>query len=374
MPNPILLAAVKGFFRLLILGDRPGAPYDPARVGRILIINTTAIGDTLLSTPAIRQLRRRWPQAHLAALASPAAEQVLRHNPNLNEIILHPGRVNLRYLGELPWLWRELRQGFDLAVILHANDPDAVPLAYLSGARHRYGWAESKLAFLLTMPVPTRQPGVHGLAEKIRNLRVLDIDSEDEQMEFVLTDDERAAARSFLAAAQVRQPYICLHPFGNRRSRWWGGAAEWTELGRIVARQFGAQLLLVGSAPEKVVADLPAELASAVNCLSLRASAALLASARAVISTDSGPLHLAQALATPTLGLFGASLPEITGPRQADAMVLRGRVECAPCSVNYCAEQQCMRQLTPEKVAAGLAELLQRPAGGDNRHERPRPQ
>lgn len=362
MPNPILLAATQGVFRLVLMADRRTPVYDPEQIKRILIINTTAIGDTLLSTPAIRQLRRRWPQAHIAALASPAAEQVLRHNPNIDVIIPHPGRVDARYFRQLPRLWRALRQGFDLAVILHANDPDAVPLAYLCGAPHRYGWAESRLAFLLTMPVPTRQTGLHGLTEKIRNLRSLGIDSDDEQMEFVLTDGERDAARSFLAAERVELTHVCLHPFGNRLSRWWGGAKEWGELARMVKGQLGAQLVLVGSAPGKAVADLPGELVNAVDRLPLRASAALLASARAVISTDSGPMHLAQALAVPTLGLFGASPPEITGPRRADAMVLTGTADCLPCSVKYCVEPQCMRQLTPEKVAAALLELLRRSA------------
>lgn len=359
MPNPVLLTAIQKIFRAVHWCDRRRVPYAPEQIRRILIINTTAIGDTLLSTPAIRQLRRHWPQAWIAALASPAAEQVLRHNPHLDEIIPHSGRVDLRYLARLPRLVCKLRRGFDLAVIMHANDPDAVPLAYISGAAHRYGWAESKLAFLLTMPVPTRQPGVHGLTEKVRNLRVLGIDSNDEQMEFVLAEEEKAAARAFLAQAGVTLPHICLHPFGNRQSRWWGGPEEWRELAQLVQRQLGAQVLLVGTAPEKAVAGLPAELVNAVNRLPLRTSAALLASARAVISTDSGPLHLAQALAVPTLGLFGASLAEITGPRRADALVLRGTVDCAPCNVNRCAGQQCMRQLTADKVAAGLHELLQ---------------
>jgi ADP-heptose:LPS heptosyltransferase len=243
-------------------------------------------------------------------------------------------------------------------LILHANDPDAVPLAYLSGAPHRYGWAESRMAFLLTIPVPTRRTGLHGLTEKIRNLHHLGIASDDEQMEFVLTDGERAAARDFLAAQRVELPHVCLHPFGSRLSRWWGGEREWLELACMVKGQLGLQLVLVGSAPEKVVTDLPGELVNAVNRLPLRASAALLASARAVISTDSGPLHLAQALAVPTLGLFGASLPEITGPRRTDAMILTGSVDCSPCSISHCVEQQCMRQLKPEKVTAALAELL----------------
>jgi len=363
MLNLVLLAVVQGVFRVAHRFDARCQTFHPERIKRILVVTTTAIGDTLLSTPAIRQIRRRWPQAHIAAMVSPAAEQVLRHNPHLDELIIHPGKVTVRYLWHLPGMLRRLRQQFDLAVILHANDPDIVPLMYSSGIPHRYGWAESKLAFLLTVPVPTRQAGLHGLTEKIRNLAALGITSDDEQMEMAITDEERSATRQFLAAAGVRGPYLCLHPFGSRRSRWWGTAAEWSVLARAVRERWGWPLILVGTAPEKlarVAAD--GGLISAVNRLRLRESAALLGGARAAITTDSGPLHLAQALAVPTLGLFGASLPEITGPRRNDALVLRGSVTCAPCSRNHCAEQECMRQLTPDKVLTALAALLQQTA------------
>lgn len=354
MPNPVLLTALRGVFRAVHACDRRRPVFDPAAVQRILVVNTTAIGDTLLSTPAIRQLRRRFPQAHIAALVSAAAAEVLQHNPHLDAFIPHPGRVNLAYLRHLPRLLRQVRQQFDLVVILHANDPDIVPLVYLSGAPHRYGWAESRLAFLLTMPVPTRRTELHGLTEKIRNLRVLGIDSDDETMELVLTEEERRAARAFCTTAGVSGPYVCLHPYGNRHSRWWGGPAEWTELAEHLRAAHGLPLVLVGNA-HPAAAD---GVRSSVGQLSLRVTAALIGGARAMISTDSGPLHIAQALAVPTLGLFGASLPEITGPRRAEAQVLRDAVDCAPCNVNRCDDHRCMRQLTPARVAAALAHLL----------------
>ena len=160
MPNPVLLNGLRWAFKLWV-GVRPepvhaADSFVPSQAGRVLLVCTTALGDTLLSTPAIRAVRSACPKACISVLASPAAREVLRFSPRIDELIPHRGKVDLRSLLTLPRLVRLLRrQRFDLAIVLHANDPDIAPLTYMSGAPYRMGWRESRLGFLFTDPVAT---------------------------------------------------------------------------------------------------------------------------------------------------------------------------------------------------------------------------
>jgi len=367
MPNPVLLQSLKIGFGIAKFFSRPTPPFKPQNIKRILIVNTTAIGDTLLSTAAIRQIRKRYPEARLVALVSKMAASMLQGNPHLDAMITHPGRVNLRYLFLLPRLLREIRrEHFDLAVVLHANDPDIVPLLFLSGIVHRYGWAESRLAFLLTMPVQTRQDKTHALTEKTRNLKILDIDSNDERMELHLTPEEEANAFTFLREHGINKPYICLHPFGNRRNRWWI-RADYLQKLEVLLREKIPEIavIVIGGPREKVFLInnevIPKKFIVAVDELKIRETAALIKNSRVTISTDSGPLHMAQAFGVKTLGIFGPSSPMATGPQLPNALVVQAGADCSPCSLYKCEKKTCTDDITPEMVITALLQLWHAP-------------
>ena len=109
---------------------------DPAELGssairRILVVSCTAIGDTLMSTPAIRSLRLRYPHAHLSLVIHPAYRPLFAGLPGVDAMFGYAGK----WQGFIRLARTLRRQQFDLAVILHGNEPQATPLAYLSGAR-----------------------------------------------------------------------------------------------------------------------------------------------------------------------------------------------------------------------------------------------
>ncbi|MBI3077782.1 MAG: glycosyltransferase family 9 protein [Deltaproteobacteria bacterium] len=333
MPNRALLWGLRVVFGVASRLDRRVVPDRPEAVERILVVNTTAIGDTLLSTPAIRALRQRFPRARLVALASPDAEQVLRGSPHLDALIHHPGRVDLRYLAHLPRLLREIRrEHFDLVVILHANDPDIVPLAYLSRAPHRIGWAGSRLAFLLTIPVRTRT-GLHLIDERLGNLRALGVSGSGE-MELHLHEEEEPRVDRFLAEQGWQgEPLVGVHPFGGKPYKWWPGEAVVALGDRLQAE--GRRAVLLGGrremAPARaIVAGMRQPPLVAAGVLSVRESAALIRRLQCLVSTDSGLMHVAQALGTPLVALFGPTDPAQVGPRRPPAITLRhpsGRTE-----------------------------------------------
>lgn len=344
---------IKLAFKALSGREGPRIPLDRARVRSILVMTTTAIGDTAMSTPAIRAVRKNFPKARVTALVSVAAREVLSGNACVDAFIKYPGRINLGYLLKLPGFLKELRAGsFDLVITLHSNDPDAGPIAYMTKAPWRIGPAESEFAFLFTSPVRMKAPGTHFVDARLKNLSALGIAPHGRHMDFFLDEEDLVEARAFLSENGIKgERLITLHPFGSKRNKWWPleHAGNFTALAKVA----GFATVVLGGPKEAKAAEafgLPA--VSAAGRLSLRGSAALISMSDAMVTTDSGLMHLAQALRTPTIALFGPDDPEISGPVNNDSVVMRTGIPCAPCRSKACSlpQNDCMRGILPEEV------------------------
>jgi heptosyltransferase-2 len=355
MPNRVLLAGLRVFFRAVTRLYPEEVPvFDHENIRRILLVNTTAIGDTLMSTPAIRAVRKSYPRAFIAALASPPAREVLLHSPYLDEILLHPGKVNFAYFFRFPGLLRALRsRRFDLIVVFHANDPDAAPLAYLSGSPYRMGWRESRLSFLFTHPVPTRLTGVHTVDLRLRILETLGVMSQGRDLEiFLLPEEEERGIRLARNLDLDRRPCVAIHPFGNKRSRWWPEPRVVASARRLIDL-YGVQVIIVGGPKESTIARRIADESGSISLaglVTIRETAALLKRCAMMISTDSGPMHLAQALDLPTLALYGSSDSSSTGPLRPRSLVI----------AKDCSAASCMEAIRVEEVLDAVEEMVGR--------------
>lgn len=366
MPNQLLLAGLKGIFKAISSMDRPAPPWDPGSIRSILVINTTALGDTLFSTPAIRALRREFPRARLVSLAGRTAKEILLNSPHLDTIIDHPGRVNLPFLFHLPKLLKEIRkEKCDLAVILDGNDPDAVPLAYLSGARYRLGWQGSRLAFLLTHPLRFDIPGKHHIQMWEEHLLSLGIQSAGAEMEVALSvGEEEAAGRFLIENNMTDRSIIGLHPFANKLHDKLWPLERVVELGALLSEE-GHIPLLFGGPREKDFADQMVlksdqKIVSAAGRLTLRQTMALIKRCDLFITLDSGPLHIAQALGVPTIALFGPSDPQVTGPL-GPSIIIKNEFECSPCGWLPCPhEVACMKSIQVRDVLEAVRSIRDR--------------
>lgn len=365
MPNRFLLAGLKGVFRTVTFFDRPTPPWDASSIRSILLINTTALGDTLFSTPAIRAIRLAFPEARLISLASRTAKEVLLHNPNLDRIIDYPGRVNFFFFFRLPKLLKTIREEqCDMAVILHGNDPDAVSLAYLAGARYRLGWRGSRLAFLLTHPLRFDIPKRHYIEIWRDHLSALGIKPRGTRMELTLSAEEMKGAENYLMKNRLsRDRLIGLHPFANRlREKRWP-LDRVVELGTLLAAE-GFSPILFGGIKEKEMADAMVvksngRMISAAGQLALRQTMALIKRCALFITLDSGPLHIAQALGVPVVALFGPSDPRVSGPLEGPAIVLKKEYDCSPCGRSPCPYQiACMESIQIADILKAVRSLM----------------
>lgn len=335
---------------------RPLTDLDPEKVRRVLVISNTALGDTLFSTPAIRALKERYPAWELEVLAHRVFGSLLAHNPYVAQIFTYPGR-NRRLLS----LVRDLRRrNYNLAIILHGNDPEATLLAYLSGTPYLIGSARSPLSFAYAATVAPTDPHEHAIERRLDYVRLLGADTADKRMDLFLPPEELERAAAILTTNFGRVPprLMAFHPTGSDPYKWWP-AASFVELGNFLYETYQAPLLIISGSGDRPQAEaIAAQLAGPALVTGgrypLLTVAALLSHARLLVANDSGPLHLGLALGTPTIALVGADDPRRVGPYQVDwGIALHKREEVCdlnPCLLKKCPQNKCMEAIEVAEV------------------------
>jgi ADP-heptose:LPS heptosyltransferase len=344
---------------------RPPLPLsrlDPKEVGRVLLINNTALGDLLFSTPAFRALKQTYPHWRLEVLVHPAYRALVANNPHLDRTWTFPGRSR-----RLLTLARELhRQHYDLAIILHGNDPEATMLAWAAGPSFIIGSAASPLSFAYSASVPRTDPFEHAIERRLNFVRLLGADTADKSMGLFLPPEELRTAEAVLSRhfGPDLPLLAALHPTGSAPYKCWP-AESFAALGNYLHRTYGARLLIVsGPRDREAATSLAARLAGPAlvtgGAFSLLQTAALLSRCRLFMGNDSGPLHLALALKVPSVALMGADHPRRVGPYRVNwgAYLYRKPEVCQeePCLNRRCPDNRCLKAI---KVAE-VIELLQK--------------
>jgi ADP-heptose:LPS heptosyltransferase len=283
---------------------------------RILLVSTTAIGDTLMATPFLRAVRNRFPDAHIAFMVHHIRKEVVELNPSINELIVYYGKG--KHL--LSTFWKLRRGKFDKVIVLHANDPDIVPLVRCTGAPMRAGWGESKWANLFTHTILRKNPPEHFMLHKKRLLESIGIPVDDLRTELVVDEKDDAGYRQlqkWLHTNSYQKGYVVMHPFGSNSGKWWP-LQNFFEVAEYLRTIRGQPTIFVGDAAAGRLVERhprfnPSHHYSASNAR-IRESAVIIRHADRMLTTDSGPMHLAFAVQCPTMCLFGPTSPAVHGP------------------------------------------------------------
>jgi ADP-heptose:LPS heptosyltransferase len=364
MWHKLLIGISRGYLKRQVRRHPPAplSALSPAQVRRILLVSNTALGDTLFSTPAIRALKERYPAWELEVLAHRVFGSLLHHNPHVAKVWTYPGR-NRRLLA----LARELRQrGYELAIILHGNDPEATLLAYFSGAPYIIGSARSPLSCVYSAAVAFTDPDEHAIERRLDYVRLLGADTTDKRMDLFLPPDETERAEAILKEHFGQAPplLMALHPTGSDPYKWWP-AASFIELGNFLYESYHAPLLIISGANDRPQAEaIAAHIAGPTlvtgGRYSLLTVAALLSHCRLLVANDSGPLHMGLALGVPTIGLLGADDPRRVGPYGVEWGVALHKREDAcvkeTCLLKKCPENRCLTAITVSEVVTLIKE------------------
>lgn len=356
------------------------------QVQRILIIKPSSIGDVVNALPFLSSLRQRYPDRHIAWLVEEEAAELLLGHPLLDRVIVSGRRrwgreVRTPFRGsvalrEVAALIAELRQGrYDLVVDLQGLLKSALTVA-CTGARYRVGLAGGREGSgrVLTHVVPLPPGPMHAVDRYLEAARFLGADPLSKAFVFPSRPEDDVRAEALLAEAEVRpdNPVIAMNLQARWRTKLWE-EERFARLGEVLARRHGARILVIGSSSDlplarRLVSHMNPAPFVAAGRTDLKVLIALLRRINLLVTVDSGPMHLAAALGTPLVALFGPTDPRLIGPYggdpptgQAGGVVLRVPLPCSPCSKRRCqieADRLCMRSISVEEVTEAASALL----------------
>lgn len=330
----------------------------------ILIIKLRYIGDVLLATPAVRAIKAARPDVRVTMMVNRGTEDVLSGNPDLDEIMVLDK-------GSLAAQWRLIaglrRRRFDTVIDLTDGDRSAF-LSWISGAPVRIGFNdEHRWRGRCYTEVVQPVPGVrHRIDRDLAALKPLGVHPSEKPPRLCLTGEEEARADQLLDRLGIRgdRPIIIIQP----GARYWFKAwpyERFADLADRLASDYGCQVLIGGSREEEALAQRIHEAAksrpiSMAGQATLKQFAAIAKRAALFVGNDSGAMHIAAAVGTPMVALFGPSNPDEWGPRGDRVTVLYKGLDCRACFHPTCerGELNCMKQLSVQEVCAAAVQLL----------------
>ncbi len=365
-----------------------------AATKRFLIIRVGAHGDILMATPLLAALRTHYPQAHVTWLVEYNERDAIEANPYVDEVLLWDSGYFKRFLrrGFYPlWLLRVLQLRTELRRrrydVLISFQPEEWPLL-LKGAAARINIGvfdtfrqflgktkTSRYARLYTHSFTYSSLPAHRTDQYLLPLKALDLPvPADKRMQMGFLAEDDAAVTAFLEEQGLRPgvPFVVLAPMTTWSSRCWP-ADRYAQLGDELWAREGCQIVIIGSAKEKeraavehIAGMMRKEPIRASGALSFRQMAALIARSSVLISGDTGPMHVAAAVGTPYVALFGPTPVSSRAPLAGQGLSLMHPVPCGPCDKEHCLNtgedfMRCMKLLTVDEVYEAASALLGSP-------------
>ena len=321
----------------------------------------------VLLTPALRALRIAYPQSHLALLVRPLVADLMATHPYIDEVIIDNRGTGLNRLPSFYKSMSEIRRsGFDLAVVLHPTSFRNALIPFLAGVPERIGSNVSGRGILLTKTCADRRD-LHEVHRYLRVLELIDIHEPNAKLEFWHTDADRHAARQMLATHGIppKEHLIGVNLGTTWDTKRWS-LENFAEVITRAQKRFKARILLTGSATEIPLGEALAQIAKVetVNLIgktTLMQLGALIESCDLYLTCDSGPMHIAAAVGTPTIALFGPTSPTRHGPYGENHEVIEKPVECRPCYKRKCMRRDlphlCMTEIDPNEVVTQILKM-----------------
>ncbi len=340
---------------------------------RIGVILPNWVGDLVMATPMLRALRQKHPAAEIVGVCRKFLTPLLAGTSFIDRY--HPWEHNGRgWFGRTTQLVRTLRsEQLDVMFVLR-NSPYATGVAYFSGAKERIGYARRGAGLFLTKALqPARANGklvpISGVDAYLQLADAWACDIENKHLELAtLPADEQAADEQWERLGLPNGRNVVLLNTGGA----FGSTKHWpqeqsVELSRRIAAELGQTVVvLCGPNERKEAAAIAAQAAHplvksvAAEDVSFGVTKALMRRARMLVTTDSGPRHIAAGMGTPTITLFGPIDPRWSRNVQPDSLELQLALDCAPCSKKVCplVHHRCMKDLSAGMVLGAVKQLL----------------
>lgn len=342
-------------------------------IKRVVVRGTNWVGDSVMTVPALRALRRVLPDAHITLVIRPGTKGIFSEADFIDDVLVYDRKGALSVFGQVRE-WR--RRNFDLAVLFQ-NAFEAALIPFFAGVAVRLGYATESRQPLLTHPLtlPDWRSSRHEVFYYLYLVTALeqllfgrsDVCESEPDASLHISENRKAEAAELLRSYGVgeAEPVVAICPGSiNSRAKRWPSDRFAALADRLIESR--RRVLLIGSKDElEVSEDVARRMQNKPVVLTGKTSldqiTAVLDRADLIVTNDTGPAHIGAALGRPTLVIFGPTNPLTTRPFAPEAEILRNPPDCAPCMLRDCPiDHRCMTAIEVDEVFERSHALLKR--------------
>ncbi|MDO9573334.1 MAG: lipopolysaccharide heptosyltransferase II [Candidatus Omnitrophota bacterium] len=335
---------------------------------KILIIKLSSLGDIILSTAALRAMREKFSHENfkISFLIGEESKDILLRSPYIDELLVCDLKNKDKGCKGLWSIGRILRKkNFDIVIDLQNSRASHV-LSYLSGCINRYGYDNKKFSCLLNHSIRDEKPPMDPVTHQFRVLKMLGIDLLDSSLELWPSAEDNLHIEDLLNAQWLPEAQKIVGINISASKRWSTKIWPREYLMRFCV-ELGLQdirVVITGTADDLVYANMlisslkNTKIINACGKTTVNELAVLIKKCNVFISTDSSPLHIASAVGTPFIALFGPTDARRHLPPSKNYIVINKNLECSPCYKTKCRSKRCMTEITPNEVLAALEKLI----------------
>lgn len=342
---------------------------NPRNIKRLLIRSTNWIGDAVMTTPAVRAIRKNFPNAEISILTKPWVAPVFESSPYVDNLLIYDDTGKHKGLSGKLRLAKELKQyNFDVAILLQ-NAFEAALITFFAGIPCRIGYNTDVRGFLLTHSVPCTPQikKVHQTGYYLGILQGVGLEADGFGLDLLVDEKHQKRAAEILEEHGISRADRLV---GINPSATFGLAKQWlperyAALSDKIHEIFGAGILLFGGPGDRELGRRISQMmqhppVDVCGKTDLGEAIGLIKECDLFITNDSGLMHVAAALDIPLIAIFGSTNPITTGPRSQRGKIVRVPIKCSPCLKPECPEGhlKCMDQIDIDMVFEAVKELL----------------
>ena len=359
--------------RIIKLAEKLLKPQEPApffAYKRILIVRTDRIGDVLLSTPVVRAVKEFYPNSFVAVMVSPYAKEIIEGNPWADEVIIYDKDKKHRSVFASIRFARQLRRRkFDLAIILHPTNRVNL-VTYFAHIPERVGY-NKKMGFLLTKRIEDKKHlgEKHEMEYSLDVIRAIGIEPKEKELFMPIKLESENWLEDMLAKNRIlnQDRLIAIHPAASCPSKIWPQESFAQVADKLI--EAGYKIIVVAGPKDKKIANKVVEKISypvlnLAGDTSVSHLASILKRCKLFISNDSGPVHIATAVGTPVISIFGRNQRGLSplrwGPLGIKDKFLHKNVGCIECLAHNCKKEfVCLKAISVEDVLKTVEEVIE---------------
>jgi len=344
----------------------------------ILIVKLSAIGDVIHTLPALNAIRRHYPDARITWLVEEAACDLVAGHEALDRVLVSKRK---RWLKDLrgPGCFKAVKEAYNFLKELRDTRYDLIldfQALLKSGLLIALAKGERKIGFdrglehmehsylFLNERIPAVDMEHHALSRGLMLLNALGIPTPEVEYKLPLFDNDHQKVDNLLRRYEFENPQqiVAINPVAKWETKLWSNQ-KFAKLADSLIEHFVSGIVFTGSLNDRstiddIISKMRGRAANLAGETTLKMLATLYSRVQMVISTDTGPMHLAVAVETPVVALFGPTAPWRTGPYGAGHHVVRAELECAPCFKQQCETTECMHQISMAQVLDGAKKIL----------------